>query len=56
MLRPIPAQHFRPDFYALEVPNEFVFGMGLDVDGKYRNHPGISIYKTMRVVDLSDKN
>lgn len=30
-----------PNFTALTVPDEFVFGMGMDADGLYRNVPGI---------------
>lgn len=30
-----------PDFTALNVPNEFVFGMGMDANGLFRNAPGI---------------
>ncbi|TVZ39175.1 hypoxanthine phosphoribosyltransferase [Alteromonadaceae bacterium 2753L.S.0a.02] len=30
-----------PDFYALQVPDAFIVGMGMDCAGKYRNAPGI---------------
>ncbi len=30
-----------PDFDALRVPDKFIFGMGMDASGLYRNAPGI---------------
>ena len=36
---------FEADYKALEVPNEFVFGYGLDYDGYYRNLPYIAALK-----------
>jgi len=30
-----------PDYCALTVPDEFVFGFGMDAGGRYRNLPGI---------------
>lgn len=38
--RPLDKQ---PDFFVHEVGNHFVLGSGLDVDGLYRNLPGILI-------------
>jgi len=31
----------QPDFEALRVPDKFIFGMGMDASGLYRNAPGI---------------
>lgn len=35
-----PAE-FRPEFSALNVPDRYVFGMGMDYSGLWRNAPGI---------------
>ncbi|WP_045859914.1 phosphoribosyltransferase family protein [Teredinibacter purpureus] len=32
-----------PDFFALQVPDEFVVGLGMDSAGLYRNAPGIYV-------------
>lgn len=32
---------FRPEFSALNVPDRYVFGMGMDYSGLWRNAPGI---------------
>lgn len=34
-------QATKPDFFALKVPNEYVFGFGLDSNSKYRNLPDL---------------
>lgn len=31
----------KPDYVALKVPDVYVFGFGLDYEGRYRNAPGI---------------
>ena len=36
---------FKPDYYGLAVPDEFVVGFGLDYNEKYRNLPYIGILK-----------
>lgn len=36
---------FKPDYYGLEIPDEFVVGFGLDYDEKYRNLPYVGILK-----------
>ena len=36
---------FEADYKALDIPNEFVFGYGLDYDGYYRNLPCIVALK-----------
>ncbi len=35
----------RPDFVGLRLPNRYVFGCGMDVDGAWRNLPGIYAMK-----------
>lgn len=35
--------YLNPDFYVTTVNNQFVLGSGLDVDGLYRNLPGIKV-------------
>ena len=32
---------FSPDYFALTIPDRYVFGFGLDYKGSYRNAPGI---------------
>jgi hypoxanthine phosphoribosyltransferase len=32
-------------YRGFEIPDEFVVGYGLDVDGKYRNLPYVGIYR-----------
>ena len=34
-------QSTKPDYFALKVPNEYVFGFGLDSNSKFRNLPDI---------------
>ncbi len=36
-----PVSGFQPDFMALEVPDRYVFGFGMDYQGLWRNAPGI---------------
>ncbi|MEY4588485.1 MAG: hypothetical protein RL497_561 [Pseudomonadota bacterium] len=36
---------FRPEFSALNVPDRYVFGMGMDYSGLWRNAPGIYAVK-----------
>lgn len=38
---------FRPEFSALTVPDRYVFGMGMDYSGLWRNAPGIFAVKGM---------
>jgi len=38
----------RPDFVGLELPNRFVFGYGMDVDGAWRNLPAIYAVKEQK--------
>jgi hypoxanthine phosphoribosyltransferase len=35
----------RPDFVGLSVPNRYVFGFGMDVEGAWRNLPAIYALK-----------
>ena len=37
--------NFRPEFSALMVPDRYVFGMGMDYSGLWRNAPGIYAVK-----------
>lgn len=37
---------YRPDYVALQVPDKYVFGFGLDFHGRYRNAPGIYALNT----------
>jgi hypoxanthine phosphoribosyltransferase len=40
------AKPVRADFAGLEVPDRFVFGFGMDVDGAWRNLPAIYAMKS----------
>lgn len=37
----VPGVTFEPDYIALEAPNEFIVGRGMDCDGAYRQLSGI---------------
>ncbi|MCE9607950.1 MAG: hypoxanthine phosphoribosyltransferase [Planctomycetia bacterium] len=39
-----------PDFYAFEIPDEFVVGYGLDYDDEYRNLPHIAALEPHEIV------
>ncbi len=39
------AKPIRADFVAMEVPNRFVFGYGMDIEGAWRNLPAIYAVK-----------
>jgi hypoxanthine phosphoribosyltransferase len=40
-----PIKHAGPDFYAMQCPDAFIYGSGLDVAGMSRNLPGIYVEK-----------